>query len=164
MEIIYQKDNNVINTVNKMIEMLRNPVQLAYARKFVEDILRYTDYSKNKIKDVIRIFNFLKNKVRFLKDIYKVETIKTPKHLIEELKTKGRIVGDCDDLSMLLATFLKVIGYPVRFVITAVGNSLQYNHIYVEVNIDDKWYPLDLTLKLPFITKPYNFKKVFEVI
>lgn len=160
----FYKTNNVLFTVNKMIELLRNPEQLVYLRKYAEDILRYTKYVKPKIVDVVRIFNFLKKRIRFLRDIHKVETIKTPKHLIEELKTKGIIVGDCDDLSMLLAGILKVIGYPVRFVISAVGNTSQFNHIYVETKIDNKWYPLDLTLSLPFIVKPYRFKKIFQEV
>lgn len=156
--------NNVIYTVKKMIEFIRKPDQLAVVRKFVEDVLRYTNYSKNKIIDVIRIFNFLKKHIRFMKDIHKVETIKTPKHLIDELKQKNVVVGDCDDLSMLLASFLKVIGYPVRFVITATPNSLNYNHIFVEVKVDNSWYPLDLTLPYPFMVKPYRLIKRFETI
>ncbi|MCS7231743.1 MAG: transglutaminase-like domain-containing protein [Elusimicrobiota bacterium] len=164
MQAIVIKNNNVEKTVRKMIEILRDPIQLSIMRKFSEDILRNTKYHKEKIIDVIRVFNFLKKKIRFLRDIYKIETVKTLKHIVEEIQKKGKLVGDCDDLSMLIAGVLKSIGYPVRFVVTATPGSEKFNHIFVEANIDNNWYPLDLTLPLPFAVKPFRMIKRYEVI
>lgn len=161
MKVIHKRFTNPHLTTLKIIEILKNPEQLTYGRLIAEHILRNTKYVRNPLFDVIYIFNYLKKRTRFLRDIYTVETIKTPKRLYTELMRYNKILGDCDDLTMLMASVLKAIGIPVRLVISAVRIPV-YNHIYLEGFINNKWIPIDLTYKL-FMEKPYIFKKIYEI-
>lgn len=162
MIAIHRKYTNPDLTTKRIISILKNPEQIVYSRLLAESISRNIPYTKNKIIELFNIFNYLKKRVRFLRDIFGVETIKTPKYLYNEFRKFGKIVGDCDDLTMLLASILRSIGYPVRLVISAVRYPF-YNHIYLEVFINAKWYPLDLTINKPFKEKPYIFRKVYEL-
>lgn len=161
------KRHNVLQTIQKMIHYLKQPDQLIELRNLAEDILRGSKWKQERIQDIFIIFNFVYNKARFLRDIYGIETLKSPKHIINELKQKGNFTGDCDDISMLLAGLLKVSGYKVRFVITSTIHfpTKDFNHIYVEVYDDRKnvWYPLDATLKEPLRVKPYKRIMRFEI-
>lgn len=83
------------------------------------------------------------NNIRYVRDIDGIETIAIPEKTIE-LRS-----GDCDDLCVLAATLLQMVGHPVRFV--AVGfNGKPASHVLLETQIGDKWVPIELTEPYPF--------------
>lgn len=90
----------------------------------------------------------------FLRDrfVYSHETIETllyPDYMLNGLEMSGRLVGDCDDISTLHATLLTALGFPVRFVaIRSVRDDSNYDHVYLEANLDGEWIMFDVTIPL----------------
>ena len=78
------------------------------------------------------MFKFVQQNFKYVSDPDEFEYIKTAK---ESLINGG---GDCDDASVLLATLLEAVGIRARFVFVP-------KHVYVEAQINNKWYPLDAT-------------------
>jgi hypothetical protein len=55
--------------------------------------------------------------------------------MIDEIREKGKAVGDCDDHVILWAALHKVLGNPVRFRVISQRPDQYANHIYGEVYI-----------------------------
>ena len=102
------------------------------------------------------IQNYIFNNIRYVRDIHNIETISTPEKTLEYRQ------GDCDDMTVLAATLLQVIGHPVRFI--AVGfNGRPISHVLLETLIGNKWIPMELTERLPFGQYPPNISKTITV-
>jgi len=73
------------------------------------------------------------------------EFVTAPIYLVTKTKT-----GDCDDMSVLLASIYIALGMPVNFKVIAHKNN-SFSHVYTEVglNIKGKWYwiPSDPVIK-----------------
>jgi transglutaminase-like putative cysteine protease len=108
-----------------------------------------------KIGDADAIFRYLKGRVKYVPDIHGVEVLQTPRYT---LRHGG---GDCDDLTILLASFLEAIGVPTG--IRIAGRGGRWDHIYPVHWTGTAWRPIDLTLKLPGIEnrKKYDMFKDF---
>jgi transglutaminase-like putative cysteine protease len=54
-------------------------------------------------------------------------------------------MGDCDDYSLLLASLLKALLVPVKFVSVAVDEAepWRFSHVYVKAMVDGGWLALD---------------------
>lgn len=68
------------------------------------------------------------------------EFLIAPKHLLTVLE------GDCDDMSVMLASILLALGFEVNFkVIAWRGND--FTHVYIEVKLPtdegERWVPMD---------------------
>ena len=76
------------------------------------------------------LLTWVKRKMRYIPDPKGVEALHNPAMIAEAIH-KGRLVyGDCDDMSLYLATLMKAIGLSPSF--RAVGyNGNQYQHVYV---------------------------------
>lgn len=88
--------------------------------------------------EIRALFFFVRDQIRFVRDMNGIEVLHTPDAVME----LGQ--GDCDDKSILLASLLEAIGHPTRFV--AVGFTPgEYEHVFVETKLADRWIPLDPT-------------------
>jgi len=92
--------------------------------------------------EVIALFEMVRDNVRYTKDINGVETLATPE------KTLAMRIGDCDDLSVLLAALLESVGYPTRFVIDSYDGE-QWSHVYLCAYCEGQWIALDPTEQVP---------------
>ena len=96
--------------------------------------------------EVDAIFNFVRQNVRYTRDNHEVELFQKASRTLE-LK-----IGDCDDLSILLGSLLKNVGYPVLLRVIGLGGNT-YQHIYVVVGIPPTspttWKPLDASQNQP---------------
>lgn len=102
--------------------------------------------SKNYAAEAKTLHAFVRDKIRYCKDIDGVETVMSP----DQTLVNG--CGDCDDQSVLIASLLKSIGHPVRFVV--VGNTKgHFSHVYVETKIGSKWAAVETT-------EPWGFGQV----
>jgi len=76
------------------------------------------------------------------------EVVRTPEFMLNDLDTLGRIEGDCDDISTLLAAVALVAGYRVRFVAVRYSPGVQhYEHVFVEIHAV-AWRVVDLTVPI----------------
>lgn len=78
-----------------------------------------------------------------------IETLLYPDYMLNGLEMSGKLVGDCDDITTLHATLLTALGFPVRFVaIRSVRDDANYDHVYLETNLDGEWIMFDVTIPL----------------
>ena len=105
---------------------------------------------------VAALHEFVRDEIRYTLDVNGVETLRTPERLLRERQ------GDCDDMSLLLATLLESIGHPTRFV--AVGESPgTLTHVYVETRVGDKWVALETTEPVEAGWEPPGMVNRFKV-
>lgn len=96
------------------------------------------------------IHEFVRDRIRYVRDPVGVETIADP------IKTLEIGQGDCDDKSILVAALLDAIGHKTRFVAVGFDNLPYFQHVYVETEIDYKWYAVETTEPVPFGWQPPN--------
>lgn len=104
--------------------------------------------SKDWYREALSVWNFVKENIRYVRDINGVETIQTPDKTLEF----GQ--GDCDDQAVLIASLLEAIGHPTRFVAIGLTPANNYQHVYTETKIGNKWIPLETTEDWPFGSIP----------
>lgn len=98
--------------------------------------------------EVETIFEWIKANIRYTQDVNDVETIQFPLNTIEF----G--YGDCDDMSLLLATMLESIGHPSRFAAVGFGEPFEFDHVFVQTLIGTRWVALDATEENPMGWEP----------
>lgn len=87
--------------------------------------------SHDYINEALAIGRFVKAKVKYVKDIAGVEQLHDPLTMIDQI-VKGIAAGDCDDMSLLIATLLLSIGHEPFFRCVRYRNTNgAFNHIYV---------------------------------
>jgi transglutaminase-like putative cysteine protease len=108
------------------------------------------------LPEIIALANdFLRNPLQFDKWIRehfryrgeREEVLRTVDFMLNQLRTENIIEGDCDDISIFLASVTLAAGTNTRFVAIETDGDGEYNHVYVEVLINDKWYVLDPTVE-----------------
>jgi Transglutaminase-like superfamily len=85
------------------------------------------------------IYNFARS-FYFVNDPVTKEALRPTRELLELM------AGDCDDINgNVLPALLGTIGYETRLVTVAADRNFpeQFSHVYAEVCVEDKWYPLD---------------------
>lgn len=117
-------------------EALRDPSIIRLATDIVRPVAAFDDYA-----EANALYEWVRSNIRFTKDPVNKEKLYPPAEL---LKIRA---GDCDDISMLLATLLMAVGYPARLMtIAAPGSPDQFSHVYVEAEVpagSGQWIPVD---------------------
>lgn len=107
---------------------------------------------KNWYREVSEIWQFVTNNIRYVRDVNGVETLQTPE------KTMEFGQGDCDDQSVLIASLLESIGHPTRFIALGFG-PLNYQHVFAETKIGNKWMPVETTEDWPLGYIPEHIRQ-----
>lgn len=99
---------------------------------------------------------WVRDRLRFTRDGLKVETLKTPQRILQEIAKYGRFVGDCDDASIIVATLLLCLGHQPAFQVLGRGDTPHH------VNV------LDMTTKLVADaaarpTGAFMFRKLYPI-
>jgi hypothetical protein len=120
------------DTVEIMRGVARERSRHPLVRELALHILRMAGVaSQNYIDEAKAIGRYIQKKVRYVRDIKGVETLHDPLTLIDQLR-RGEAQGDCDDMSLLIATLLLSIGHSPKFRIVKYSPSSQgFAHIYV---------------------------------
>lgn len=83
--------------------------------------------------------------VRYTRDTDKMDTFQAAARTLE----LG--IGDCDCISILLASLLRSVGYPARFRIIRGVGAPDWSHIFVLAGVPpqnpSKWIPMDASLE-----------------
>ena len=150
------KIKHVFTLEDKMVEIIK----LANKGKLDPEIRRFvagclTDrcgndwcHKERDYDDEIRtVFNAVRENVRYTGDIWSVDTFQHP------VRTLELGIADCDDASVIIASCLMSIGYPIRFRVIRTVNSSDWNHIFVLCGRPPRdpkqWVSLDATVKKP---------------
>lgn len=142
-----------LQTINVMKKVARersgHPIIRALALKILSQC---NVESQNHLSEAICIGNFVKENVRYVRDPDNIELLTDPLTLVEQL-SRGVAQGDCDDMSLFIATLLLAIGCQPYFrAVRYKADSGHFNHIYVVVYEKDWGKPrsrvvLDAILK-----------------
>lgn len=76
--------------------------------------------------------NWVRDHILYVPDPRDLEMVQTPP------QTLSIGTGDCDDKSVLLATFYETIGLHTRFIAIAVNGGM-FSHVLPQVRFNDKW-------------------------
>src|SRR5271170_7121870 len=91
----------------------------------------------DRVGEIIALHAFVRDAIRYTSDPLDTELLRTPRAILE----MG--VGDCDDKSILLASLLRCIGHPSRYVAIEMEGLKGYSHVYVETPIGQRWVGLE---------------------
>lgn len=111
-------------------------------RAFAENIIRPVP-AKDNVGEVRAIFEWVRDHIRYTQDVRDVETLKTPDATI----ISG--MGDCDDMSLVVATLLESVGYKTRFVAVGTVAPGVFDHVFAQVHLGPNWISLETTEKWP---------------
>jgi transglutaminase-like putative cysteine protease len=138
----------------KIVKQFRKDPNIRF---FAEDIVKDCP-NKDYLCEAKKIFNWIKNNIAFRRDIYRVELLRSP------LVTLSRKNGDCDDHTILLNSMLQSLGHPTRIVLVATRKLMpqNFNHVFTEALINDKYVPLDTTVSQSYfgwLPSGYRYKR-----
>lgn len=132
-------DAGVAQTVEQMRALidqaLKDPSIIRLATDIVRSVPAFDEMGEGQA-----IFNWVSRNIRFTRDPVNKEKLYPPSEL---LKIRA---GDCDDISMMMATLLMAIGIPARLITVGDPTSpdpSQFSHVYVEGQIQGVWVPFD---------------------
>lgn len=140
-EPLLSGDAGVAQTIAQMRQLvdeaLRDPSIIRLATDIVRSVPAFDDYAETNA-----LYEWVRRNIRFTKDPVNKEKLYPPAEL---LKIRA---GDCDDISMLLATLVMAVGYPARLMTVAASPSSpeQFSHVYMEAEIpagSGQWIPMD---------------------
>ncbi len=134
-------DAGTIATLKIMRRLVRDAKKTLLVRQTALSIVQNIP-PKNWHREVAAIWAFVNQRIRYVRDINGVETLQTPE------KTMEFGQGDCDDQSVLIASLLESIGHPTRFIALGFGPA-NYQHVFAETKIGNKWMPVETTEDWP---------------
>lgn len=126
--------NANLETVQIMRQVARQRSSHPLVRQLALNILnQHNTDSQNYADEALAIGRYVKAKVKYVRDIDGMEQLHDPLTMIEQLQ-RGVASGDCDDMSLLIATLLLSIGHKPYFrIVRYLTSPGPYQHIYVVV-------------------------------
>lgn len=121
------------DTVEEMKKLAHLRMSHPKVRELAKGILSlYKVKPQNFYDECFAIGEWTQKMFHYLKDPHGLETIQDPLMLIDQLEKKGETFGDCDDMSLFIATLLLSIGHQPFFVLARYPSfSSGFQHIYV---------------------------------
>lgn len=96
------------------------------------------------IGELRAVYEFVQGRVRYIRDPYGKDVYQSAEDTLEKYKT-----GDCEDLTILIASMVLSIGYPVAIKLASIGGEI-WDHIYplagIPPEIPSKWVAMDATI------------------
>lgn len=109
-----------------------------------------------RLEQAHRLFNAIREVFAYTPDPVGVEYTKSPLRHLDDILTRGRTYGDCDDQACFGYSALMSIGIPVKLRVTWYDKPMP-QHIYLIAKLGNSWYPFDTTRAGGFGSeKPYS--------
>jgi transglutaminase-like putative cysteine protease len=103
-------------------------------RMTVEEIVRDLP-ARDRLSQMAAIYDWLNRHWSYLNDPVEDELVKDPERFLEEIASKGRALGDCDDAATFLHAAFRTIGIPAEFARAGFGQHRglgdKYTHVFV---------------------------------
>lgn len=121
-----------IQTIKIMKEAARRCAAYPQVREFAIAILnQYDTISQNYVDEARAIAHYVQKNVGYVRDPDGIELLTDPLTMIDKMQ-RGVARGDCDDMSLLIATLLLSIGHsPLYRAVRYEDDYGHFNHIYV---------------------------------
>jgi transglutaminase-like putative cysteine protease len=114
-----------------------------------------------RLQQAQRLFNTMREVFVYTADPVGVEYTKSPLRHLDDIQSRGRTFGDCDDQACFGYSALMSIGIPAKLRVTWYNKPMP-QHIYLIAKLGNSWYPFDTTRASGFGTeKPYTKAKDF---
>lgn len=133
-------DQTVAKIMQMVDDSLTDPLIVTAAQGIVRNVRE-----RDRMAELRAISAYVRSKVRYTNE--GIETLKTPRLMIQEIQKYGKAVGDCDDSVILWMALLKSIGHKVRAVVVSQRRDKAATHIYAEDFINGKWVSDDTIVK-----------------
>lgn len=127
------------DTLRVMVDVARNGAADPAVRGQAEAIVSFLP-GRAHAHEVNAVFLWVRDNIRYLAGPLGFEQVHAPDVLLETRQ------GKCTDQAVLLASLLRSIGYPIRFVAAAYSMPLLFEHVYVQTMVNGEWVSLDTTL------------------
>ena len=121
-----------LDTISAMRQLARSRAKEPAIRALAMNIIQQAGVASHNYRDeALAIGRYIQANMRYLRDIDGVEQLQDPMLMLQSLQ-KGNAMGDCDDMSLMIATLLISIGAQPYFrTVRYKGAMGPYNHIYV---------------------------------
>ncbi len=97
--------------------------------------------------EVKAIFAAVRDQIRYTRDFAHKDLYQHP------LRAWAARSADCDDFTIVLASLLQSVGYPVHLRVVRTKDAPDWNHIYLTVGVPPtaprQWLPLDASVDQP---------------
>lgn len=136
--------NQTLGRMRQLVnQSLVDPVVIETARSIVENA---GCFGRNEVCKYMAIREWMEEHLQFLPDPYGVELLATPRYLLDQIRTRQYVSGDCDDTSILGAALGKAVGMKARFVAMGFGRpGAAFKHVTTHLLVGGKWVSLDTT-------------------
>jgi transglutaminase-like putative cysteine protease len=91
----------------------------------------------------LRLYVVAKNGYRFKSDPRGVEMLRNHAAQARAVLLGNVALGDCDDLAVMLAALLEVLGLQWRFAVVSATPDSPWAHVFVCAWVDGDWLPID---------------------
>jgi transglutaminase-like putative cysteine protease len=149
-------DQAIMKTLDHMIRLARRDARTPDVRTLAKKLslsCKLSDKIEKECCQVKSAFDWVVDNITYKYDHQHVtewvdvENPNTTEFLIAPKHQLGVLVGDCDDMSMMLASILGAMGFNVKYKVIA-WRGQEYTHVYVEVlmpNVEGeyRWIPMD---------------------
>lgn len=135
-----------LDTACQVRDLIKSGAKNFTVRQSAIDILKQRSVRpKDYLGEIKALFEWVQHNIRYTKDTFRVEVLHSAKRMLE-LRA-----GDCDDMTILLGAMLEAVGHPVRLVLSGANPARPdlFSHIYLEVQHQGRWIPLDATMPHP---------------
>ena len=130
--------------MRRMVNLSRRAIRDEWFLTLVRDITKGLPPA-DKMAEARTIFEWATSHIRYVKDPVGIELIIHPMRLV------ALGAGDCDDLSIFMASAFETIGIPARFVAIESRPGTGYNHVYPQGHINNQWVTFDLASPRPTV-------------
>ena len=137
-------------TLELMSEIINKSFQNWRIRELAVNITKDLP-ARDEYNEVMSIYEWVRNNTRFVRDPRGTELLHSPLVALDKIAMGDKFSGDCDDLSILLASLIKSIGYPIALRIASYKEDKCFSHVYVLVKVKGQWISLD-----PILPQEYN--------
>jgi len=119
--------DQTVDWVHKLVqESLLDPVVVTEAR----GIIRFVP-ERDKDAEIAAVSQYVRTKIRYTSE--SVETLSTPRYMVDEIRKHGRATGDCDEAVILWLALLRVLGHKVRVKVISQRADRRASHIFGQV-------------------------------
>lgn len=96
----------------------------------------YTQPERDAAAEARALYEYVRDNIRYVQDVAGVETLCAPSMTLQ------RMIGDCDDQTMLLCALCESAGYWTRLVM-AQYQAPDFEHVYCQVLVNGLWVNCD---------------------
>lgn len=146
-------DSGALITVEAIAQVIRE--HHPAVRELAENILAAHRFPRSNYERAAVLYEWVRSRVVYpaVQDHADVEELRWPEYLLRRIAQTGRLMGDCDDLTVLIGSLARSVGLPVRLVVVstyASGRPRELSHVFPEIQTERGWTTADAIIGKPF--------------